>query len=262
LATTDNSDKDAASLIDGIIKKMGEYTAVYVTKDSHPKNHISFANRISPTHPEGDGLAPFTKRDAPHYEKSKRRWTEKTKEQDVWPKHCACTKQGGALDDMYSDRNERGELGCDLPVDLQAALKNLHGLVGYVSKGFDENIDSYSAVADAMGDPTPELTHLKLPNANETKMPGERSFLDHLNETGYDRIDVCGIARDKCVLWTAMDLLEYVTSTTDVSFLYNLTRPVSAGVAGLDISREDIHAMVAKAAEKDPRIRGKQFKVV
>jgi nicotinamidase/pyrazinamidase len=260
LATTDNSDKDAARLIDGIIKKMGEYTAVYVTKDSHPENHISFENRISPTHPKGDGLAPFKKRAAPHYEQSKRRWAEKTKEQDVWPKHCACTKQGGALDG-YSDTNESGKLGCDLPEALQAALEDLHGLVGYVSKGFDENIDSYSAVADAMGNPTPELTHLKLPNA--TKKPVERSFLDHLNEARYGRIDVCGIARDKCVLWTAMDLLEYLTSPTKVSFLYDLTRPVSADVPGRDISRDDIIAMVAKAAdESDSRIRDKPFKVV
>ena len=59
-----------------------------------------------------------------------------------------------------------------------------------------------------------------------------------------------------------MGLLEYLASPTEVSFLYDLTRPVSAGVAGLDISREDIEAMVAKAAEKDPRIRDKPFKVV
>jgi nicotinamidase-related amidase len=104
-----------------------------------------------------------------------------------------------------------------------------------------------------MGEPTPELTRLKLPGGREMQVEWEksRSFLDHLNETGYNRIDVCGIARDKCVLWTAMDLLEYLTSHTEVSFLYDLTRPVIAGVAGLDISREDIEAMVAKAAGKD-----------
>ena len=251
LATTDNNDLYATKLISGIIAEMRKYPAVYVTKDSHPKNHISFSNRISPTHPEGDGVDPFTKRAAPHYEQSKRRWSEKTKEQDVWPKHCACTKQGDELDG-YSDKNERGKLGCDLPEELQDALDQFQGLVGYVSKGFDENVDSYSAVADAMGEPTPELTRLKLPG--EPEMQVERRFLDHLNEARYDRIDVCGIARDKCVLWTAMDLLEYLTSHTKVSFLYDLTRPVIAGSAELDITREKIKVMAEKAAGKDKLI--------
>ena len=262
LETTDKDDADATKLIRGIIDKLktSEDTAVYVTKDSHPKNHISFEGRISPTKPEGDGLSAFVdKREAPHYEQSIRNWTEKTKEQDVWPKHCACTKQGTVLDG-YSDLNDKGKLGCDLPEDLQGALNHFNGLVGYVSKGFDENIDSYSAVADAIGKPTPELMHLKL---RDETMTGERSFLAHLNKAGYDRIDVCGIARDKCVLWTAMDLLEYLTSPTEVSFLYDLTRPVIAGKPGLDVTKEDIKTMVAEAAKKEPRILEKKtFTVV
>jgi len=228
LATTDASDPDASKLLVGIQEQItiGGYNAIYISQDTHTKGHASFADSEN---------APLSLKKN-FYSLTKRKWNTST-DQVVWTPHCVCDKNGGAVDG--SDYNEDGKLGCDLPITL-SALVPVGTDVGFVAKGFDHDVDSYSAIADAKGEPTPVLTRMNNKNQMVT-------FLDHLNERRYDVIDICGIARDKCVLWTAIDLLEYLAYDPKINFLYNLTRPVVAGLYDpeLDITPKGIYEKIA-----------------
>jgi nicotinamidase/pyrazinamidase len=228
LATTDDSDQDASKLIAGIAKQVrsGGYESIYITKDTHTYGHASFANA---------SIQPYAiKKD--FYESTQRIWND-SRDQVMWTPHCVCDRYGSSIDG--SDFNKSGKLGCDLPFDIKYVESGPN--IGYVSKGFDPDVDSYSAIADARGEPTPLLVSMNGKNLEKV------TFIEHLNKMTYDEIDICGIARDKCVLWTALDLLEYLTYKPTIRFLYSLTRPVASGLyaQNLDITAETIESMVS-----------------
>lgn len=229
LATTDDSDPDASQLIAGIAEqaRSGDYTSIYITKDTHTQGHASFADASTKPFEVKPGF----------YEDTRRKWN-KSRDQVMWTPHCVCDTRGRAVDG--SDYHPNGRLGCDVPFDIREIVPPDTN-IGYVAKGFSPLVDSYSAIADAQGDPTPLLVRM---NDDE---PTNRTFLAHLNQRRYDVIDICGIARDKCVLWTAFDLLEYLDDSPTIRFLYSLTRPVVAGLyaANLDITAKDIESIVS-----------------
>lgn len=231
LATNDASDPEASLLVDGISKQVrtGGYTSIYITKDTHTPGHKSFADNVS--------TQPFQVQKE-FYSETKRAWN-KSRDQVMWSPHCVCDPNGRAIDGS-SDYNTSGQLGCDLPFDVEA-IAPPDSNIGYVSKGFEHEVDSYSAIADAKGYTTPRIVQL-----NDVAL-ANRTFLEHLNERRYDVIDICGIARDKCVLWTAFDLLEFLDYTPTIRFLYALTRPVSAGLfeQNLDITPQSIESIVS-----------------
>jgi nicotinamidase/pyrazinamidase len=88
-------------------------------------------------------------------------------EQTVWPDHCV---QGSANAALHKD----------LP---------LEGVTVILRKGTDVDVDSYSAFRENEKDGQRKSTGL-----------GEL-----LKKRGIHRIYVCGLARDYCVLWSALD---------------------------------------------------------
>ncbi len=108
--------------------------------------------------------------------------------QVLWPDHCVAGSAGAALHPR-------------VPSEAIRAI---------VRKGADRDADSYSAFRD---NPNP---------ARERRPTGLRGFL---TECGVRDVYVCGLARDYCVSWTALDAADLGFATT---VLWNLTRPVSA----------------------------------
>ena len=114
-----------------------------------------------------------------------------------------------------------------------------------ILKGDDPTIDSYSVVADALGNPTAHDEQGKI-------------FLSILNESQIKKVYIAGIARDVCVYWSALDLLNYWIipefkkgNVIQLVFMYDLTRPVYAGnFPYTDIKPEaiveDVNALVQK----------------
>lgn len=108
--------------------------------------------------------------------------------QVLWPDHCVAGSAGAALDPS-------------LPTERIRAI---------VRKGTDRDADSYSGFRN-----NPNAAHERRPT-------GLRGFLV---ECGVRDVYVCGLARDHCVNWTALDAAELGFATT---VLWDLTRPVSA----------------------------------
>ncbi|MDR1075540.1 MAG: nicotinamidase [Xanthomonadaceae bacterium] len=109
--------------------------------------------------------------------------------QSLWPDHCVQGSMGAALDPRVDWT----------PVDL------------ILRKGSDPQVDSYSAFRENHG---PDGTR------PSTGLAG------WLRDRGIAEVHVCGLARDFCVLWTAQDAVDLCFRA---SFLWDLTRPVSAG---------------------------------
>lgn len=108
--------------------------------------------------------------------------------QVLWPDHCIAGSAGAALHPR-------------VPNEAIRAI---------VRKGTDRDADSYSGFRDN-------------PNsARERRPTGLRGFL---TECGVRDVYVCGLARDYCVSWTALDAADLGFTTT---VLWDLTRPVSA----------------------------------
>jgi len=107
--------------------------------------------------------------------------------QVLWPDHCVAGTAGAALHPS-------------LPTERIRAI---------IRKGTDPDADSYSGFRNN-------------PNAADERRPtGLRGFLA---ECGVRDVYVCGLARDYCVNWTALDAAELGFATT---VLWDLTRPVS-----------------------------------
>ena len=85
-------------------------------------------------------------------------------EQILWPDHCV-----------------QGTEGARLCQDLDVAHAQL-----VLRKGYQPNVDSYSAFIEADGKTTTGLR-------------------GYLQERGIDNVCVCGLATDFCVAWTALD---------------------------------------------------------
>jgi len=108
--------------------------------------------------------------------------------QVLWPDHCIAGSAGARLHPCA-------------PSDVVRAI---------VRKGADRDADSYSGFRDN-------------PNAARERRPTGLGGL--LGECGVRDVYVCGLARDYCVSWTALDAADLGFATT---VLWDLTRPVSA----------------------------------
>lgn len=107
-------------------------------------------------------------------------------EQVLWPDHCVVGSEGAAL-------NGR------LPWERVRAV---------IRKGSDPKVDSYSGFRN---------------NWNEDGERPPTGLGGYLRECGFDKVYVCGLARDVCVKWTAEDAAALGFETT---FLWDLTRSV------------------------------------
>lgn len=238
-----NPDKRAAAnglgiaIADFVNKKNPDH--VFVSKDWHPEGHVSFAS----SHP---GYKAFT--ETWNYAKStnpnaykgrkfpaagepgERFWgsAEARQGQLLWPAHCL---QNG-------DARVAPEFLAKLE---QPQLSKVVNIV----KGDDKDTDSYSVVASALGEFTPHVEG----DANAV-------FRDILIGAELDTIYLTGIARNVCVFWSAMDILNYITipqfvstgKATKVVFMYNLTRPVAPGAS--DMSPAEVEAAVRELLAK------------
>lgn len=109
-------------------------------------------------------------------------------DQVLWPDHCVQNQPGSVLHP-------------DLPWHRAAVI---------VRKGQDRQVDSYSGFR------------------NNWNADGERpatGLAGYLRDRGITDVDVCGLARDYCVLWTAQDAAAAGFRTR---LLWPLTRPVDA----------------------------------
>ncbi len=107
-------------------------------------------------------------------------------EQVLWPDHCV-----------------QGSHGADLHADVR-----WEPVSAVIRKGMDSQADSYSGFR------------------NNWNPRGERpvtGLAGYLHENGVDTVYVCGLARDVCALWTALDAVFFGFRTF---FIWELTRAV------------------------------------
>ncbi len=110
-------------------------------------------------------------------------------EQVLWPDHCVQGSDNAALHE-------------DLPLNRVSAI---------IRKGDNPAVDSYSGFR------------------NNWNVDGERpptGLAGYLRERGITEVQVCGLARDYCVQWTAEDA---ATEGFRTIMLWDLTRPVDSG---------------------------------
>lgn len=110
-------------------------------------------------------------------------------EQTLWPDHCVQGTEGARLSE-------------GIPWEKVAVI---------VRKGMEPDCDSYSGFR------------------NNWNPSGERpttGLAGYLRERNIDTVFCCGLARDVCVQWTALDAAAMGFSTY---FLWDLTRPVDSG---------------------------------
>ena len=215
-------------------------THLFITKDWHTEGHSSFITNAqrhqSParqTFPEAatNANGPFSKNTGVNQYRystrnfvSMRYWGNDAdrKDQKLWPAHCV-----------------QGTPGAEVVPSL---LENIPSSSTPITilKGDTPDIDSYSIIADALGDFTPH---------DEQGKP----FITILQESDITTVYVTGIARDVCVVWSAMDLLNYwilpaySTKKIKLVFMYDLTRPVySGGSPYTDILPSDLKENVMK----------------
>ena len=206
---------------------------VFVSKDWHPAGHVSFAS-------SHNGFEPFTK--TWNYAKStnpnaykgrkfpaagepgERFWGSAAARQGqlLWPDHCLQDGDARVAPEFLATLNDAQK-----------------GKIVNIVKGDDKTTDSYSVIASALGEFTPHV------EGDESAV-----FRDILIGAELDTIYLTGIARNVCVFWSAMDILNYITvpqyvstgKATKIVFLYNLTRPVAPGAS--DMSPAELEAAV------------------
>ena len=234
--TGDNTGAKMAKKIDELIKD-NQFDSVYFTKDMHHKDNKSFAKSHGKNvYSKAENLYKkhFTN-DTTKY----RRWLgheEQHHQHVLWPEHC--------IDKKYKEANKSnsGKYGCDLAFSLEKyddgeQPDGVTSDIYEIHKGHEEDVDSYSAIADARKVATPYIAIKNGVKSNNE----EDKFLEHLKDKNYSDIYICGIARDFCVLWTGMDLLDLLIFEnakkpveTKIHFIFNLTRPV------FETSKDDI----------------------
>lgn len=190
---------------------------VFVSKDWHTPGHTSFVSEADRAagmmdFPSAAGKGEYAKGIAAGRYTGKsltnpRYWgTEAERfDQKLWPEHCV-----------------QGTPGADLDAAFEATLSAENKAKAVtILKGDTADIDSYSVVADALGNFTPH------DEAGKT-------FMSILQESNIGEIYITGIARDVCVFWSALDMLNYwilpafkTGKVIKLIFMYDLTRPVS-----------------------------------
>lgn len=260
--TGDATGEITAKKIDTLIKS-GKFSDVYFTKDMHHPDNISINN-----------TKPFTTNTKTYEGRNMinpRRWVKEDDRlmQKKWPRHCVMPKENPFFDKLIvskgiasknnspsnnlganplsaintrvlatnlGDKFDRfGEAyGADMPFALAVYEKGkpegVSANIYEVYKGFGYGVDSYSAVADALGEFTPFIAKKNGQFMSDDSM----KFIDTLKAANFSDIYLTGIARDVCVYWTAMDILDYWIlpalaageSVPKLHFLYDLTRPV------------------------------------
>jgi len=214
-----NSDALPASTLAKSIGKFinaKEPDQIFITQDWHTPGHTSFAKN-------GEVIM-SSRKNAYTNDKFRKNFTRswgtpaERKDQTLWPEHCVQDTDGAKL-----------------APELETYLQDKSN-VQYIYKGDEPEIDSYSAIANALGFPTP---HIKGTNT---------SFLSVLETSDLKDVYITGIARNVCVYWTALDMLNYWIlpayksgNTIKLHFVYDLTRPVAAT---FDISKEKIEDAV------------------
>ena len=109
--------------------------------------------------------------------------------QTLWPDHCVQGTSGA-------------QLHPSLPMEPVSAI---------VRKGTDPGVDSYSAIRN---------------NWDSDGLRPTTGLAGYLRERGVEDVWVAGLARDFCVLWTALDV---VNMGFEVSVLWDLSRSVDPG---------------------------------
>jgi nicotinamidase-related amidase len=190
---------------------------LFVSKDWHTPGHTSFLSDADKgngmmTFPNAAGKGEYAKGIAAGRYSGKsltnpRYWgTEAERfDQKLWPEHCV-----------------QGTPGAEVDAAFDAALNPENkAKVVTILKGDTSDIDSYSVIADALGNFTPHDEKGKV-------------FISILQESNINEVYVTGIARDVCVFWSALDLLNYwilpaykAGKVIKLVFMYDLTRPVS-----------------------------------
>lgn len=222
LATANVRDKDlpASTLGTSIAKYINAANPehVFISKDWHTPGHSSFVSAEQKAQgmlnfPSAAAIGEYGRgiasgRYASRKFTGKRAWGKKEErvDQKLWPEHCVQGSDGAMVDAAF--------MAALSPANQKKAVTIL--------KGDTPDIDSYSVVADALGSPTPHDESGK-------------SFLSILKESNIAKISLTGIARDVCVFWSALDILNYWIlpqyanggSVVKLVFMYDLTRPVS-----------------------------------
>jgi nicotinamidase-related amidase len=261
LATGGDDPVNFTNAINDLIEE-GGFADVYLSQDMHHPNNISMANTQNIGKLESEGkiitIPGGLKLHTSMYNVSKmvgnRRWKKDDElvAQVLWPRHCIVPPNDPFYPGMPSNpsnsvKNMRvtkttpvintvnGVPGSDLAGVLNNYKKGkpegLNSTVYHVYKGFSPDRDSYSAIADAYGNFDPFIAKTDgIPTSNmNTKFA--RKLLD---EDNVSDIYICGIARDFCVYWTAMDLLDLVVfgkkqqlaNKPTIHYIYDLTREV------------------------------------
>jgi nicotinamidase-related amidase len=255
---SDNGEQLSKNTSEFIKKLKPEF--LFISLDWHPEGHISFGK------PEELPEIPGTKTTETNvYENIKKRlWSDGRtedahKKQILWPAHCIQKKmEDSGVAESFDINN------------IQKTLPMIN--IKYVLKGFQDKVDSYSVVADAVGEPTPYIytgTYESLYNNYNPELIINNRFLTQLENSKINNVYLTGIARNVCVYWSAMDLLEYwilpkyfssdssdsVKKIIKLFFVYNLTRPVMTGDDPMldikkDIIEKNVKDLITKYKQK------------
>lgn len=208
------------------------------TQDAHPPGHVSFAS----SHPDKE---PF---DVIKLKNDK----QVQYPQVLWPDHCRTDGEHGGMNfsnklilpfdtercvEMYAESVYIKEpiTSCAKPAtaDSTVLMKNLAAKSHILWKGQDKDTDSYSAFKDA-----------------QQRETGLRKFL---MSNGITDIYVCGLARDFCVWWSAVDATSYVNADTNknefnVHFIWDATLPVPgpSSLPDYDVEGPSLHQKAVK----------------
>lgn len=214
LATENNRNKKFG--VDALGKSTSEFINntdfqhIFVSKDWHTPGHSSFASSLpveNNARKNGKKVGLYADRQFtnPRY------WGDDKGRLDqiLWNDHCVQGTDEINLADSFQ-LNENKQM-----------------MVRTIIKGFTQDTDSYSIVADALGNFTPR----EYDPANSTK---KSRFIDILKDSDITEIYITGIARNVCVYWSALDLLNYWIlpaykngKIIKLFFMFDLTRPVA-----------------------------------
>lgn len=233
--TNENKKKCIDKMVNNIknLVKSDKYDYIIYTQDAHPSGHISFAS----THKK----QPFeiTKLSYGH--------------QVLWPDHCVTNGE---------DKDEHGKMGIDFHPTIEKLIEKefLSGEIGCVQLASSQY---YSVITQCKKENKilPKMftssSYINLPLIMEkTNGQDKRSFIiwkgqdmyvdsysafknaanvdtglhKFLMEKGVKNISVCGLARDYCVWWSAVDASKYVDvngqKIFNVEFIWNVSLPV------------------------------------
>ncbi|EKV07842.1 Isochorismatase family hydrolase, putative [Penicillium digitatum] len=160
--------RDITSLINTLLAKPGFIVRI-LTKDYHPKDHISFARN----HPGPDNhpFTSFVTMKNPALGKK-----SETKQQQLWPVHCVA-----------------GTSGAEIIPEIDMSSEHL-----VVQKGMRPEVEMYSVFADAFGN----CDHGT--NAHSVSLDVAAT----LKTQGVTDVFVVGLAGDYCVKATALDAVK------------------------------------------------------